>query len=107
MSLQVIKSLNGQDEYILLPVAVYRALQDIIAKKLKEIKHTKEQYVPFALEDYVDNPVALARIRANLTQEELATRLNVSQAYISKLENQRSVSPKVLQKVISIVDKNT
>ncbi|HHF7345999.1 TPA: helix-turn-helix transcriptional regulator [Legionella feeleii] len=33
--------------------------------------------------DYVDNPVALARIQAGLTQEELASLMGVTQAYIS------------------------
>jgi ribosome-binding protein aMBF1 (putative translation factor) len=45
-------------------------------------------YVQFVLEDYVDNPVALARIKARLKQEDLDERMDVSQAYISKIENQ-------------------
>ena len=58
-----------------------------------------KDYEPFNLEDYVNNPVALARIQAHLTQEELAEKMEVSQAYVSKLESKASVSEKVLAKV--------
>jgi DNA-binding XRE family transcriptional regulator len=57
-----------------------------------------DDYVPFVLEGYVDNPIALARIRARLTQAELAKRMGVTQAYISKIEARDRVSSKVLEK---------
>lgn len=98
MTLQKIKSLNGKDEYVLLPIAVYRALRKEIDGKLDGAAEVGD-YVPFAVEDYVDNPVALARIKAHTTQEELAKRMKVSQAYISKIEGQTKVTPKVLLKV--------
>ncbi len=88
MSLQVIKSVEGKDEYVLLPVAVYRALHGEIETKLKKLEQ-KNEYVSFDPADYIDNPIALARIKARLTQEELAKLLNVSQAYISKIEKQK------------------
>lgn len=97
MTLQKIKSLNGKDEYVLLPIAVYRALRKEIEDKLEG--DDAGDYLPFAVEDYVDNPVALARIKAHVTQEELAKRMKVSQAYISKIESQAKVTPKVLLKV--------
>ena len=56
-------------------------------------------YTPFAVEDYVDNPVALARIKAKVTQGHLARRMGVSQACISKIEHQDKVTPKLLAKV--------
>jgi ribosome-binding protein aMBF1 (putative translation factor) len=96
MSVNIIKSLDGE-EYVLLPVRVYRALRKSIEKKLAEKDDT--DYVLFELENYVDNPVALARIKANLTQEELAQRMNVSQAYISKVERQNKVTLKLLERV--------
>jgi hypothetical protein len=34
MTLQKIKSIQGKDEYVLLPIAVYRALIDQIEKEL-------------------------------------------------------------------------
>lgn len=97
MTLQKIKSLNGKDEYVLLPVAVYRALRKEIESKLEG--DDAGDYEPFAVEDYVDNPVALARIKARMTQKELAKRMKVSQAYISKIESQAKVTPKILLKV--------
>ena len=51
------------------------------------------------MEDYVDSPIALARIKANVTQKELAKRLGVTQAYISKVEHQTKITPKLLAKV--------
>lgn len=98
MTLQKIKSLNGKDEYVLLPIAIYRALRKEIDGKL-EGGSEAEDYVPFAVEDYVDNPVALARIKAHVTQKDLAKWMKVSQAYISKIESQPDVTPKVLLKV--------
>jgi len=98
MTLQIIKSIDGKAEYVLLPFNVYNALRDEIEEALKK-KYSGEDYVPFELTDYVDNPVALARINTGITQEELAKRMNVTQAYISKLEAQSKVTAKVLKKI--------
>jgi DNA-binding XRE family transcriptional regulator len=98
MTLQIIKSIDGKAEYVLLPVNIYNTLRDEIDKALKK-KYSSEDYIPFELTDYVDNPVALARISAGITQEELAKYMSVTQAYISKLEAQSKVTAKVLKKV--------
>src|SRR5690349_20730000 len=98
MSLQVIKSIEGKAEYLLLPVNVYNTLRNEITKVLRQ-KHNHDEYEDFEVADYVDNPVALARISAGLTQAILAKRMKVTQAYISKLEAQSKVSAKVLKKV--------
>lgn len=106
MTLQKIKSIQGKDEYVLLPMAVYRALKDQIEKELAacEANQNDEQaYEPFVLEDYVDNPVALARIKAGITQEQLAQRLGVSQAYISQIERRDTVTNKMLEQVHSAI----
>ena len=105
MNLQTIKSMDGKVEYVLLPVATYNALRSEI---LKELKHTKEQddYEVFDPADYIDNPVALARINAEITQDELAKLMNVSQAYISKVERQDKVTPKMLKKVKAALSGN-
>jgi len=100
MSLQIIKSVDGKDEYVLLPISIYNALRDQIREKLN-----KKDYVPFDPADYVDNLIALARIKAGITQEELAKRMKVSQAYISKIERQDKVTPKMLQKVKMALEK--
>ncbi len=98
MSLQIIKSIDGKDEYVLIPIHIYNALRNQIREKMKKSKN-KSDYVPFDPADYVDNPIALARIKANITQEELAKRMKVTQAYISKIETQEKVTAKMLQKV--------
>lgn len=108
MTLQTIKSLDGKDEYVLLPIAVYEALKDKIEDQLtaKEAPSSDDdEYVPFVLEDYIDNPVALARIKAGVTQQELAARLKVTQAYISKIERQDKVTPKLLERVNTALGK--
>ncbi|MCZ2174107.1 MAG: helix-turn-helix domain-containing protein [Burkholderiales bacterium] len=106
MRLQTIKSADGKDEYVLLPVAIYRALKGEIEDKLAHRSpkgKAADEYVPFVLEDYVDNPVALARIKAHLTQQELAERLGVSQAYISKIERQDKITPALLDRVAKAI----
>ena len=102
MTLQKIKSLDGKDEYVLLPIAVFRAMREQIEQRLagrSAARPRNDDYVPFVLEDYVDSPVTLARIKAKITQAELARRMGVSQAYVSKVEAQARVSSKVLAKV--------
>jgi DNA-binding XRE family transcriptional regulator len=103
MNLQIIKSIGGKAEYVLLPFNVYNSLRDEIEKALRK-KHSREDYVSFELTDYIDNPVALARINADITQEKLAKRMNVTQAYISKLEAQSKVTAKVLKKVKTAIE---
>lgn len=93
MNLQRIKAIDGRDEYVLLPVGAYEFLKKQIDQVLNQ------DYTKFELEEYVKNPVAIARIHAGLTQEELAERLEVSQAYISKIENQLTVPLKLMQKI--------
>lgn len=99
MTLQKIKSIDGKDEYVLLPVGVYHTLKDQIEKVLTTYEagqDDEKSYVPFVLEDYVDNPVAIARIKAGITQEQLAQRLGVSQAYVSQVERRTNVTNKIL-----------
>lgn len=105
MSLQVIKSLDGKDEYVLLPISIYNALRNQIKERMKKIK-SKADYVAFDPADYIDNPIALARIKAGLTQEELAERMKVTQAYISKIETQNKITAKMLQKVKAAIEKS-
>lgn len=105
MSLQIIKSVDGKAEYVLLPVSIYNSLRHEIEAALKNKCDTND-YVSFQLADYVDNPVALARINAGITQSRLAKRMGVTQAYISKLEAQNKVSAKVMKKVTSALAVN-
>ena len=98
MNVQIIKSIEGRAEYALVPIKLYRSLQKKIDTKLKKSKEDLDEYVPFSPEDYVENPVALARIKACITQDELASAMEVSQAYISKIEKQKKLTPKLLNK---------
>ena len=104
MNLQIIKSIDGKDEYVLLPIHIYNNLQKQIKDQLKQIK-TKIDYVTFEPADYVDNPIALARIQLGMTQETLAHKMGVTQAYISKIEAQDTVTPKTLQKFKKVLKK--
>lgn len=104
MSLQIIKSIDGKAEYVLLPVNIYNSLRREIEAVLKK-KSDNEDYVAFELTDYVDNPVALARINAGMTQGALAKRMKVTQAYISKIESQDRVTAKVLKKVMAAIER--
>jgi ribosome-binding protein aMBF1 (putative translation factor) len=110
MTLQKIKSLDGKDEYVLLPIAVFRALRQQIQQRLagrRAAQAKDDDYVPFVLEDYVDNPVSVARVKAKITQAALARRMDVSQAYVSKIEAQTQVSSKVLAKVNMALSRTT
>ena len=95
MNLQTIKSMDGKVEYVLLPVAAYQALRHQITEQLKQAKED-QAYEVFDPADYIDNPVALARIQAGITQEELAKLMNVTQAYVCLLYT--SPSPRDRQK---------
>jgi len=104
MSLQIIKSVDGKDEYVLLPIDIYTALHGQIKERMKKTNNHVE-YVSFDPADYVDNPIALARIKAGITQAELAKRMKVTQAYISKIEGQDTVTAKMLQKVKAALER--
>lgn len=99
MNLQTIKSMDGKVEYVLLPVAAYHALRRQITEQLKKHSQENEDYEVFDPADYIDNPIALARIQAGITQEALAKLMGVTQAYVSKIESQDKVTPKLLNKV--------
>ncbi len=102
MNLQTIKSIDGNIEYVLLPIHLYNTLSQEFKKK---IRYSENDYVSFNSADYIDNPIALARINAKLSQKELAKHMRVSQAYISKIENQDRVTPKLLKKVKDVLVK--
>lgn len=98
MNLQIIKSIDGRDEYVLLPVNIYKSLHDEIEARLNKVENQND-YVIFDPADYVDNPIALARINAGITQQQLAARMKVTQAYVAKIERQGKVTAKLLKKV--------
>ena len=76
----------------------------ILKPQIKKI--LSDDYVKFEVEDYVANPVALLRINNSLTQSELAEMMDVSQAYISKIEGMDIVPNKTLMKIKNIIKNN-
>jgi ribosome-binding protein aMBF1 (putative translation factor) len=105
MTLQVIKSVEGKDEYVLLPIEIYRALKGQIEKLAdgNQEEDGDDDYIPFDPANYIENPVALARIQAHITREELAQRLWVSTAYIGKIERRPHVTDKMLERVNAVL----
>ena len=103
MSIQVIKKKHKAD-YVIIPYNEFLKYADedlIDAAYIQEVLSDAidGEIIDFNFEDYVDNPVHLRRLRAGLSQKELAEKMNVSQAYISKLEKMETVSAKALKKV--------
>lgn len=105
MNINTIKTIDGQ-EFVLLPIRCYKSLKTQIDKYIAQ-EEDDDEYVPFILEDYVSNPVALARINAGVTQKELAKLLKVTQAYISKLESSKRISAKVMLRVNKVLKSNS
>ena len=103
MNLQTIKSIQGEDEYVLLPIKIYHSWQQQI-DAIANDEIANDEIIDFELSDYVSNPIALGRIKAEITQQELAKQMDVSQAYISKIEAQPVVSAKILKKFSAVLD---
>lgn len=75
----------------------------IVSTEQLQQTEENEDYEVFVPADYINNPVALARIQAGITQEELAKLMDVTQAYVSKIENQKKVTAKMMQKVTKAI----
>lgn len=102
MNLQTIK-LNGQ-EFVLIPATCYKANKQLFDDLVITPEDDEEsEYIPFVLEDYFKNPVALARIRRRITQKQLAKLLKCSQSYVSQLEKKDNVSNAVMDKVMAVL----
>ncbi|OEU47948.1 MAG: hypothetical protein BA862_04990 [Desulfobulbaceae bacterium S3730MH12] len=102
MNLQTINDINGKAEYVLIPVQVFEALKEQIEDELAGLEawaDQEEDFVNFDPADYVENPVALARIQAQVKQIDLARHMKVTQSYISKLEHADHVSDEAMQKI--------
>jgi len=66
----------------------------------------QKNYIDFDPSDYIKNRIALARMKAKITQTSLAKSLNVSQAYISKIENDEyKITEKLFAKVNGVIEK--
>jgi len=80
MSAQIIYDQSGKNpEFAVIPWEEYQKL-------IQQESKYDEEMIPFDVGDFIDNPIKAMRIKANLTQVQLATALGVSQAYIGKIE---------------------
>jgi ribosome-binding protein aMBF1 (putative translation factor) len=84
---------HNKPAFAVIPYAEY---MDLIGNT----KDDDNEYVPFILNDYIQNSIRVARIQANLSQQDLAERLNVTQGYISRIEGRNfKVSAKLMHKI--------
>lgn len=103
--LQTIKNQSGKPEYVLLPIDVYNNLKKDIDMAVNKHMPQKD-YFEFNPSDFIKNRIALARMKAKVTQVSLAKHLKVSQAYISKIENDEyKVTDKLFKKVNTAIEK--
>lgn len=92
---------RGKPAFAVIPYEEYLALTE---QGGKSTRNDDDEYVPFVLSDYINNPVRVARIEAGINQEELAKRLGVTQGYISKIEGRNhKVSDKLMKRVKNIL----
>ncbi len=102
--IEAIKSGKGKRVTVNLPTDVKAirnktGLSQSVFAGLEAWADQEEDYVDFDPADYVDNPVALARIKAQVKQIDLARHMKVTQSYIFKLEHADQVSDEAWQKV--------
>jgi len=103
--LQTIKNTSGNPEYVLLPVMVYKNLKKNIDKMIAKCASQKD-YIDFEPSDFIKNRIALARMKAKVTQTSLSEYLNVSQAYISKIENDEyKITDQLFGKINGAIEK--
>ena len=105
-NIQVINNIQGMPEYVLLPVSMYEKLKGTLEK---ESRKTSKQgdYIDFNSTDFIKNPIALARMKAKITQKALAEKMHTSQAYISKIENgDYQVNEKLFKRVSGVLQKS-
>jgi ribosome-binding protein aMBF1 (putative translation factor) len=79
--------------FVVIPYADYVELTS-------STKSDDDEYVPFVLSDYIQNPIRVARIEAGLSQAQLAERMGLTQGYVSRIEGRNfKVSDKLMHKV--------
>lgn len=106
MGLQIIRNMSGEEEYVLLPITVYQALRPAIDEQLSTLNiadpdANEEPQTSAYAEPFIKNPITRMRLRAGLKQKDLAELLEVTQAYVSKVENSDKVSARVIARVRS------
>lgn len=105
MQPQIIRNLQGDEEFCVLPITVYERLKDKINLELELLasassdSFSDEDNSPTSSDSVISNPVTMMRLRAGIKQKDLAEQLGVTQAYVSKIENSDSVSPRFVARV--------
>lgn len=89
---------HDKPAFVVIPYAEYMAMMKNQANTAKE--DDDDEYIPFVLSDYIDNPIKIARIEAGLSQQDFASLLGVTQGYVSRIEGHSfKVSDKLLHRV--------
>ncbi|MGH8501343.1 MAG: helix-turn-helix domain-containing protein [Gammaproteobacteria bacterium] len=82
---------NGKPAFAVLRYEDYAALAG---------RGNDDELIPFAVGDFIRNPIRVLRIEAGLRQEQLAERLGVSQGYVSRIEGRNfKVTDAMLKRV--------
>jgi len=107
MEYQTIKE-NGKVKFVVLPVNTFRTILDRIEDEsdLCDIREAKSEplYDQNEAENYIFmNPVKRERLERGWTQEELANRIEVKQATVSKWERKGAVYRKATRQKLAKV----
>lgn len=93
---------NGRPAFVLVPYDKYLRLAR--TQSVKERLKSETELVPFEVSDYIKNPIRVARVKAGLTQLQLAKRLKVTQGYVSKIEARNFiVSESLMDKIATVL----
>ena len=86
---------KGKPAFVVIPYDDYVALSAARARRVRG----KDEFVPFVLSEYIQNPIRVMRVEAGLNQSQLAKRLGVSQGYVSRIEGRNfKVSDQLLSR---------
>lgn len=108
MSIQIIRKDNKPD-YLVIPYEEFRELAredllDAVAAQEVLSDPVEGETTDFNFADYANNSAHTARLEAGLTQKELAAKMGVTQAYVSKLEQADKVTLKALKKITDAIN---
>lgn len=92
---------HGKPAFVVVPY------QDYVALTGEEFTQKEEdaEFVPFRVGDFIHNPIKAARIEAGISQEDLASRLSVTQGYVSKIERRgHKVTERLIKRVKAVLE---
>jgi DNA-binding XRE family transcriptional regulator len=77
---------QGKPMFVVIKYDEFLALTGRRASKQVSKQAADEEFMPFVLSNYIQNPLKVKRIESGLTQKDLAKAMGVSQGYISRIE---------------------